>query len=324
LAEDEKTKLLKLEDIPGVGPATASKLREAGYITVESVAVSSARSLSEATGLSTDKAAQVAEGARSILKISFMRADEVLAKRMTVTKLTTGSENLDELLGGGIETQAITELIGEYGAGKTQICHKLSALVQLPEDEGGLNGKALYIDAEGTFRPERIDQIAKALGMDEVETLKRIVYARSYSSDHQTLIVEEAFKIVPTENIKLLVIDSIISHFRSEFIGRETLATRQQKLNYHLHTLLRLAEAYNLAVVVTNQVIAAPDVFFGPAERPAGGHIIAHTATHRIFIRKGKGNIRIARIIDSPYLPESETIFMISEKGIEDPPKEEG
>jgi len=235
-------------------------------------------------------------------------------------RCTTGSKALDKLLAGGIETQAMTELVGEYGTGKTQICFTLCVNAQLPVDQGGLNGNVLYIDAEGTFRPERVYQIAAARGVDPATTLRNVVSARAYNSDHQTLIVEKAFDVVPKEGIKLVVVDSIISHFRSEYVGRESLAVRQQRLNYHIHALLRLAEAYNIVVVVTNQVLSSPDMFFGPPDRPTGGHVIAHTATTRVFLRKSKGNLRIARIIDSPYLPESETVFTIGEKGVEDPP----
>ncbi|MEM3027868.1 MAG: DNA repair and recombination protein RadA [Candidatus Bathyarchaeia archaeon] len=317
------SKLKRLEDVPGIGAATAAKLREAGYITVESIAVTPARLLAEATGLTETKAAEIAQAARELLEIDFVRSDELLAKRKAVARLTTGSKNLDTLLGGGIETQAMTELIGEYGVGKTQLCLTLCVTCQLPPEEGGLGGNALYIDAEGTFRPERIYQIASSRGYDPAGVLKNIITARAYNSDHQTLIVEKAFEVVPKENVKLVVLDSVISHFRSEYVGRESLALRQQKLNYHLHSLLRLAEAYNIAAVVTNQVIASPQVFFGPTDKPAGGHVLAHTATTRIYLRKSKGNLRIAHVIDSPYLPESEAVFAITERGIEDAPMKE-
>ena len=308
----------KLDDLPGVGPVTAQKLRSAGYNTLESIAVASSRELAETTGIGTEKAMELSIKARELLQISFHTAEELLKRRKEIVRLTTRSKAFDNLLGGGVETQAILELIGEYGAGKTQLCHTFCVVVQLSAESGGLNGGALYIDTEGTFRPERIIQIAQGADADPDEVLKNIIVARAFNSDHQILIVEKVYELIENNKIKLVIVDSVISHFRAEYLGRETLPLRQQRLNNHLHKLLRIAEIYNIPVVVTNQVVSSPDVFFGPSEKPAGGHILAHLSTTRVFIRKGKKNVRIARIIDSPYLPEAECVFMISEKGIED------
>jgi len=308
----------KLEDIPGVGPATAQKLQAAGYYTVESVAVASSRELAEATNLSADKAAEISSAAREMLEIRFQTAEELLQHREQISRLSTGSKALDSLIGGGVESQAILELIGEYGTGKTQICHVLCTAVQLQENEGGLLGGAVYVDTEGTFRPERLSQIAKCKGLKVDEALKNVIVARAFNSDHQILIVEKLDEIIPKRNIKLVVVDSVISHFRAEYLGRENLAERQQRLNNHLHRLLRTAEIYNIPVVVTNQVLATPDVFFGPTMRPAGGHVLAHLSTNRLLLRKGRGDLRIARIIDSPYLPEGECVFSIDECGVSD------
>ena len=313
MAESDK----KLEDIPKVGPATAQKLRAAGYHTIESVAVTSSKELATATGIGRDKALELSIMAREMLQINFNTAEELLKKREEVIRLTTRSKALDALLGGGIESQAILELVGEFAVGKTQICHTLCVTVQLPPERGGLNGGALYIDTEGTFRPERIVQIAKGVNLEPEKVLKKIIVGRAFNSDHQILMIDKADDMVKEKNVKLIVVDSIISHFRAEYMGRESLPERQQKLNNYLHRLLRMAEIYNIPIVVTNQVVASPDAFFGPPDKPAGGHIIAHLSTNRVFIRKSK-NLRIAKVIDSPYLPESECVFVISEKGIED------
>ncbi|MEM2093676.1 MAG: DNA repair and recombination protein RadA [Candidatus Bathyarchaeia archaeon] len=311
-------KVKTLEDIPGVGPATAQKLKAAGYYTIESIAVAAARELANASGLSIEKAAEISTAAREMLNIRFQSAEELLQQRKSVTRLTTGSKSLDSLLGGGVESQAILELIGEFGSGKTQICHTLCATVQLPTEHGGLDGGAIYIDTEGTFRPERLAQIAEAKGLRREEALKRVIVARAFNSDHQILIVEKLDDIIPEKNIKLVIVDSVISHFRAEYLGREALPERQQYLNNHLHRLLRMSEIYNIPVVVTNQVVATPDVFFGPTTRPAGGHVIAHMSTNRVYLRKSKKELRIARIIDSPYLAEAECVFSITERGVED------
>ncbi|MCQ5337757.1 MAG: DNA repair and recombination protein RadA [Candidatus Methanomethylicia archaeon] len=308
----------KLEDVEGIGPATAEKLRAAGITTVEALAITPVRTLVEIADISEDKAAEITQNARNLLSIRFTTAKEVLSRRSNIGYITTGSKALDSLLGKGIETQAITEVIGEFGSGKTQLCHQLSVTVQLPIEKGGLSGKALYIDTEGTFRPERIVSIAKSYSLDPEKTLENIIYARAYNSDHQILLAEEATNLIPNENIRLIVVDSVISHFRSEYPGREVLAMRQQKLNKHLHQLSTIADIFNVAVVVTNQIQSAPDVFFGNPNKPAGGNILAHGSTYRLWLRKSKENRRIARIIDSPMHPESECIFAITSKGITD------
>ena len=312
----ENTK--KLEDIVGIGPMTVERLRASGYFTLESLAVASSREISEITGLSREKAAEIASAARDMLEIKFNTADELLRRRAQIDRLTTTSRALDQLLGGGVESQAVHELVGEYGTGKTQICHTLCATVQLPKEKGGLSGGAIYVDTEGTFRPERLSQIAECKGLRSDEVLKNVMVARAFNCDHQILIVEKLDEIIPKKNIKIVIVDSVISHFRAEYLGRESLTERQQRLNNHLHRLLRTAEVYGIPVVVTNQVVANPDAFLGPPTKPAGGNVLAHLSTNRILLRKGKGSVRIARIIDSPYLPESECAFVISERGIED------
>lgn len=309
-----------LEDVPGVGPATAQKLRAAGFHTLESLAVASSREVAETAGLSEERAREFSKRAREMLHFRFQTAEELLSHRQNIARLTTGCKALDALLGGGVETQGILELIGQYGVGKTQICHALCVWVQQPTATGGLEGTALYIDTEGTFRPERILEIARGHGLPTDAVLKHIIVARAFNSDHQVLIAEKLDEIIKEKNVKLVIVDSIISHFRAEYLGRESLPTRQQRLNQHLHRLLRMAEVFNLPVVVTNQVVASPDVFFGPPDRPAGGHILAHLSTNRVFLRKGKRSTRIARIIDSPYLPEGECVFQITTKGVEDVP----
>jgi RecA/RadA recombinase len=200
----------------------------------------------------------------------------------------------------------------------SQICMQISITAQLPQKDGGLEGKVLFIDTEGTFAPQRVHQIAESMRLDPAKILEGIIIGRVYNSEHQVLAVDRAFKLCQEENVKLLIVDSVLSHFRSEFIGRESLSERQQKLNSHLHKLLRTAQALNLAVAVTNQVQANPQAFFGDPTRPAGGNIMAHAATHRIMLRKASGGLRCAKVIDSPYLPESEAFFHITEKGIED------
>ena len=323
ILETNKKKYQFIEDLPGVGPATATKLKELGYHTVESLAMATSREL-DPVGVSEKKAFQIIEAARSSVGISFIRADELFKMRQTVLRVTTGSKALDKIVDGGLETQTITEFYGEYGSGKSQMCHQLCINVQLPPERGGLNGAALYIDTENTFRLERIVQMAKGAGLDPAEVVKKIIYAEAYTSDHQMFLLENADEIIKANNVKLIIVDSLTAHFRSEYIGREMLASRQQKLNKHMHKLIGLARAFNAVAVVTNQVMAKPDQFFGDAIHPIGGNIVGHTSHTRIYLRRAPhGPIRIARLVSSPYLPEGEEILKVTENGIEDVSEEE-
>jgi len=314
--ENNKTAYETLEDIPGIGPATINKLKEIGFKTVESLSTATLAELVSA-GLGETVAENVIEAARRSRAITFVRGDELVELRKNIRKLTSGCSSLDSLLAGGIETQSLTEFYGEFGSGKSQLCHQLCVTVQLGEAQGGLNGSVLYIDTEATFRPERVQQIAPRFGIKPKDVLKGIVYAEAYTSNHQTVLLENADEVIKENNIKLIIIDSVMSHFRSEYIGREMLANRQQQLNKHLHKLMRLSRAFNTAAVITNQVMASPDAFFSKAVSPVGGHILGHMSHNRIFLRKGRNNMRIAKLTASPSLPEGEVPMRITERGIE-------
>jgi DNA repair protein RadA len=248
----------------------------------------------------------------------FETGDVLLERRKGLKRILSGSKALDELLGGGFETAAITEAFGEFGSGKTQLAHQLAVNVMRPEDEGGLNGQVLFIDTENTFRPERVVQMAETKGLDPTEVLKKIRVARAFNSHHQMLLAEKAFELAKEFPIRLLIVDSLTAHFRAEFVGRGTLANRQQKLNTHMHTLLRFGDQANAVIYVTNQVQSKPDTFFGDPTRPVGGHIVGHMATYRLYLRKSKVPKRIARLIDSPNLPEGEAVFSVTEEGVSD------
>jgi len=323
--EEEQNSTIKteivynLKDLPGVGDTTVKKLQEAGIGSIRILAIYPLTKLMEDAGIGEKTARKIIKAAQDIEKMGFKSADIIWEKRKHLNHLTTNSSTLDEILAGGIEPGSVTEFYGEYRTGKTQIAHQLCVNVQLPYEEGGLEGSALYVDTEATFRPERIIQMADAKNLDYNKTLKNIIVGRAYNSDHQVLLIKEATKIIKEKNIKLVVVDSIIGHFRSEYIGRGTLANRQQTLNVHIHDLLRLTEVFEeLAVIFTNQVSSKPDVFYGNPTVATGGHIIAHGATVRIYLRKGKGEQRVAKMIDAPHLPEAEAVFSITEEGIKD------
>ncbi len=307
-----------IESLDSVGPSTAKKLREAGYSTIRNLAVQSPVVLSGDLSISEDTAERIIRSARSVMNMGFETADIILEKRGQVRKVPTGSERLDTLLGGGIETQAITELYGEFASGKTQIAHQAAVMVQLPEEKGGIGGRVVYIDTENTFRPERIIQMAEYLDKDGSDILTNIKVGKAKSSDHQMELVREVENIADDWNVRILIVDSLTSYFRSEYAGRALLAERQQKLNRHVHELQKLADMHNLAVLVTNQVLAKVDMLLGDQVAPVGGNIVAHQCTHRVFLRKAKGNKRIARLVDSPYLAEGETVFSIGEGGVTD------
>lgn len=316
-------KELDLDNIKGVGAVTIEKLKGIGIYNILDLLVRGPQSIAEDTNIGFEKAVELCNKARerlvelNILEKDFVSASDIYKKRQEIEKISTGVKKLDTLLGGGIETQAVTEFYGEYGSGKTQICHTLCVMVQLPKEKGGLNANALYIDTEGTFRPERIYKIAEAKGLDPEKVLENIMVAKAYNSSHQELILEEAGRMIDRINARLLVLDSAIAHYRAEFLGRGTLADRQQRINRVMHMLVRIADTYNIAVVVTNQAQSAPDVFFGDPIKATGGHVLAHTSTYRIYLKKA-GSKRVARIVDSPYHPEAEAPFRLTENGVED------
>jgi DNA repair protein RadA len=479
----KKDKEIQLEDIPGVGDKIAKKLREVGFADPMAIAVASPSELAAIAEIGAGQAAKIINAVREMLEIGFEPADKILERKSKALRITTGSKNLDNLLGGGIQTQCITETYAPYGCGKcvskdtlipfflngqlqfeaisdvyeickdkyseikmdegfgvpleniklftltslgikkvsspllyrefvptllnlktkegreikvtfshnlpsfenkrikwkparffkvgekiavpesnvggkicedviedvkeiiyndyvydfvvprffnfigntppvffhnTQLGFQLAVNVQLPPERGGLKRSCLWIDSENTFSAQRIIAIAKALKLNPEEALKNVYVARAFNTDHQIFLVEKSKDLIEEKNIGLIVVDSLTSHFRADFIGRGMLAERQQKLNKHLHTLQRYADAFNLAVYVTNQVMARPDVLFGDATAPVGGHVLGHMSTYRLYLRKGRGGTRIARLVDAPDLPEAEAVFKITEEGIRD------
>jgi DNA repair protein RadA len=305
-----------LVDLKGVGEKTAEKLEEAGYDDLMSIATMSSGDLGEVADLGEKKSQKIITAARQELDLGFETGRDKYESRKKMGRITTSCTDLDEILGGGVETQNITEFYGEYGSAKTQISHQLSVNVQLEEGEGGLGKGAVYIDTEDTFIPERIEQMAEAKGLDVEETLDNIHVARAYNSDHQMLLADEAQDICQKEDIGLIIVDSLTAQFRADYVGRGELAPRQQKLNRHMNTLLRLANSHNAAVVVTNQVMSNPDQMFGDPTKAIGGHIVAHNSAVRLYLRKGKKDKRVARLVDSPYMPEAEAVFKVADEGI--------
>jgi len=311
--------MVELEDLPSVGEKTAQKLRDAGFADMMRLATATAKELAVKAEIGEGVAEKVIEAARKAESIDFETAYDVMERRRDVGRITVGSEAFNELIGGGIETQSITEVFGEFGSGKSQISHELAVTVQLPKDQGGIDGECVFIDTENTFRPERIEQISDGFELDHEEVLQKIHIARAFNSAHQILMADKINELIQSgSNIRLVIVDSLMAHFRAEYVGRESLATRQQKLNQHLHALQNIANTYNVAVFITNQVQARPDAFFGSPTKAIGGHVLGHASTYRIWLKKGLAGKRIARLVDSPHLPEGECVFKITSDGIVD------
>lgn len=315
----EMAKEIELEDIPGVGPETAEKLRDGGYSDLMSIAIAVPGTLADNCGLKLGVAQKIVnEAVKRVPVGGFETAADMDKRRSSMQRLVLNCKSLDELLGGGLESQAITEFAGEFGSGKTQICFQLCVNVQLPVEKGGLDGHAVYIDTENTFRPERIKSMAEALGLNPVDVLGKIHVARAIGVGHQMILTKRLGELAEKYPVKLVVVDSLTSHFRAEYIGRGTLAERQQLLNSYMHELLKIADKYNVVVVATNQVMANPTFAFGDPNRPIGGNIVGHGSTYRVYLRKGQKDKRIAKLIDSPNLPEKTVEFCITKDGIEE------
>lgn len=315
----------KITDLPGIGPGIASKLESAGVFDLMGLAVMSPGTLADVAGVGEGVARKAIQAARGLLNLGFIDGTEFEKRRHDVHYITTGSKQFDALLGGrGVESKAITEAYGAFGSGKTQLGLTLAVNVQLPKEQGGAGGKAVFIDTEGTFRPDRIKQIAEGIGANPEQVLKNILVARAFNSDHQILLLEKIGELIKAgEPIRLMIIDSLTAHFRAEFSGRGQLADRQQRLNRYLHQLMKLAEQHNIVVYVTNQVMSNPAMMFGDPTTAIGGNIVGHASTYRLYLRRGKAGSRVAKMIDSPNLPDNEAQFFVTIKGIRDEAEEE-
>ncbi|WP_207586300.1 DNA repair and recombination protein RadA [Halomontanus rarus] len=335
-----------LETLPGVGPATADKLHEAGFDSFQSLAVASPSELSNTADVGESTASDIVRAARDAADIGgFETGSTVLERRNEIGKLSWHIDEVDDLLGGGIETQSITEVYGEFGAGKSQVTHQMAVNVQLPKEVGGLHGSCIFVDSEDTFRPERIDDMVRGLPEEAIEAtledreiegspgdeetmeelvndiLDKIHVAKAFNSNHQMLLAEKAKELASEHEeseypVRLLCVDSLTAHFRAEYVGRGNLADRQQKLNKHLHDIDKVGNLYNCAVIVTNQVASNPDSFFGDPTQPIGGNILGHKSTFRMYLRKSKGDKRIVRLVDAPNLADGEAVMRVQDGGL--------
>ncbi|MCG3216835.1 MAG: DNA repair and recombination protein RadA [Candidatus Heimdallarchaeota archaeon] len=306
--------------LKGIDKKTLEKIEDTGY-TLESLALSTFEILVSQLKVDEEKAKKIIESAQNQLGIHPVTALKFLELEAMRGKVTTSSNELDGILGGGIWTQELTEVAGGFGSGKTQLCFQLCINVQLPKEEGGLGGNAFFIDTERTFSPRRIVEIASYRDLDVENVLKNIIVASAINTNHLFSIVDQLNEAIPENNIRLLVVDSFASHFRSEFIGKDRLVERQQKIMQIAEKLILLAVKHDIAIIVTNQIIANVEEFlFGSPEEPALGFAWAHRPQQRIFMRKSRGSSRIARLFDSSRMPEREALFYVNESGITDAP----
>jgi len=314
---------LKLEDVKGIGPKTIPILNKNLIITVEDLALSDAEYLGSLNGISVEQGAALILAAQDLIRRSgllpkeFSTIEELEEHKSKVLTLKTGSEALDKFFKGGIETQAMTELYGEFGSGKSQCCFTFAITATQPIEKGGYDSNVIYIDTEGTVRPIRLKEMCEARGLDWATVKPRITYCRLYNAAHLEAIVKDIHVEIKERNVKLIVIDSLINLHRAEFAGRGTLHERQTRINQMIKKMIKTAEIMNVAFVITNQVTANPDgnMYSGDKDKPVGGNIIGHASTYRVYLRKSGAN-RVAKMVDSPYHPYSEVKFSISDKGI--------
>ncbi|KAL4442072.1 hypothetical protein ABPG77_011333 [Micractinium sp. CCAP 211/92] len=309
----------------GVQAGDIKKLKEGGIATVEGLMFATSKDLGAIKGISEQKVAKLKEIAQKIVPCGFTTAQQIFEQRSELLMISTGCTAFNEILGGGLETGSITELYGEYRCGKTQVCHTLCVTCQLPVDMGGGEGKALYIDTEGTFRPQRLVQIAERYGLNAQDVLDNVAYARAHNTEHQQQLLIQAAAMMAESRFAVLIVDSATALFRSEYTGRGELAARQNQLGRFLRGLQRLADEYGVAVLVTNQVVqgnldGATAMFSAPhlSLKAVGGNIMAHATTTRLQLRKGRGETRVAKIIASPSQPEAEATFSIGAEGVTD------
>lgn len=306
----------------GINANDIEKLKDAGIWSIESLGAASKKSLTQIKGLSEQKVEKLKVIARKLFNDKFQSAATLAYQRQSIVRINTGSEPLNAMLQGGIESGSLTEVYGEFRTGKTQLMHTLAVTAQMPIEDGGGAGKVMYIDTEGTFRPERIEQICERFKIDYQAVLENIAYAKANNTEHQQELLVSAAALLSEDHFSLIIVDSATNLFRTEFEGRGELSARQMALGKFLRHLAKLANEFGSAVIVSNQVVANPEggVFAGAnALKPIGGNIMAHASTTRIALRKGRGANRVAKIVCSPTLPENEAQYSITEGGITDP-----
>lgn len=318
-AEELKEKAIaSFLTIKGVGKTAAEKIWDAQYFSLMDVAASSVGDFMERTNMTKSSAEKVIAGARALVDIGKATLASDMLENEDPDRLSTGCKMVNELIGGGYPLKLITEIFGENGTGKSQCCFTASVMATLPKSEGGLDGHVVYIDTEGTFSAHRVKEIAEARGFDWKDVLSKIHVLKPMNTSHQILMMDEVRKIAAEAPVRLLICDSLMGHFRAEYIGRGQLCSRQQIISRHIAEMKNFAIINNASCIITSQVSANPATLFGDPNQAIGGNVVGHAVAYRIKIRKGKNGTRVFRLIKSPDLPESEAIGVLTEGGLLD------
>jgi transcription termination factor NusA len=309
-----------LDQVKGINSRQIKLLQENGISTAEALAMSPHSTVSSIDGFGEKTAKKLIWNARNALGMTaFTPAAKI---DDNVEYFTTGSADLNRIMGGGFQTGKLTEVYGPFKSGKTALAHTISVTVQLSEKEGGINGSVAYIDTENTFSKEKIKRIAKRFELNPKDVLSKIYHARIYSSDHQAQMIQKAETLCKTRGVRLIIVDSLMALLRAEYVGIGKLAPRQAVLNNMIHGLSRIAETYNCAVLLTNQVATRMMGMFSSNDA-IGGNIVAHGCHFRIMFKtKGFSSNnslkRRAIIVDAPDLPPEEAEFYITGLGVAD------
>ena len=314
---------MEVDELPGIGKVTKQKLNDVGIYDTRQILTASPSDLSELTGMDLNSVRALVLKSRKKLEESneipsMFRTAQAMVDSNTdnLEFITTGTECMDQILGGGIETGAVTEFFGKDGAGKTQMCYTMAVRVQLPIDKGGLGAKAFWLDTEGTFKPNRILDVAEPYDLENV--LENIIISHAHNSADQQIIIEQLERKIEEENVKLIIIDSAVGLFRNEYIGRANLSNRQGRITKFMSNVSKLAQNHNVAIIITNQVMVNPGMMFGDPVLPIGGTALGHTSTYRIYLQK-RGKKHYAVMVKSHRHPDMEMRFDLGKTGIMDP-----
>lgn len=322
---------MKLSQLAGIGDGTEKKLAEKGIVDVSQLMIYSPSKVAEMLGQTNDDVHKLFKKARdalekqSIIGKMFQTGIEKNEFDKNREQISTGSKALDKLFGGGIEVGETTEVYGEYGCGKSQLCHMMMCRMMLSKEKGGLatkdnpDPKGIWIDTENTFIADRIISISKSIGLDPDRVLKNIIVANALNSVDQQIILEQvSTMLVDDKTVRMIVIDSAMGLFRGDYTGRDNLSERQKFLGRFLLLASNIASFYGLAMIWTNQVMISPGVFYGDPVQAIGGTIMAHKSTHRVYFKRS-GVKRIGKMVDSPRYAQTEVSFGLNESGLVDP-----
>ena len=294
----------------GIPESKAKLLFEAGILSVDALAFLKPQEISRLLKIDVKDAIRILEEARRASSLLLMNFPEFVTSSRR-QYFSTGCKALDKILGGGVPLGALLEIVGEAGSGRTQLAHQLCVTVQLPKERGGLQMKALYVDSEGAFRPERLISIAKRFDLIPRQVLRNVLHVRVLSFAQQYSAIVRSHEFL-RYGLGLIVLDSLTSLLRSEYAS--DLAKRRWALSRLLHAL-RLMAKEGPAIVLINDVLSDP---YTGELRPVGGSILEQMTDVCLFLHKMEGGFRIAELTHAPDLPRGKARFKISAEGIID------